>query len=81
MRLKVPYVDLRRVLGSHGESVVDEDTGKSVGQVTYYRGENRTIALFGKYHGQFKTDEECAAFAKGVEAVLNHMVSTPTGGD
>jgi hypothetical protein len=85
MRLRVPYVDLRRQTGSgQSKSVDDEDTGKSVGQIIYFTGPSgpkRTISLFGKYHGEFETDEECAAFAKGVEEVLNHMVSIPTHED
>jgi hypothetical protein len=34
----------------------------------------RHISLFdGKYQGSFEDGEQCEAFAKGVEAVLNHM--------
>jgi hypothetical protein len=33
----------------------------------------RTIILFGKYQGTFKSQEECEAFAKGVQTVLNQL--------
>jgi hypothetical protein len=58
---------------------MDEDTNKEVGFVEATRSPiTRHISLFGgKYQGDFKTPEECAAFAKGVEAVLNHMVESP----
>ena len=37
----------------------------------------RHISLFGgKYQGDFEEPKECDAFAKGVEAVLNHMAET-----
>jgi hypothetical protein len=38
----------------------------------------RGIELFGgKYKGTFETHDECQAFADGVAAVLNHIVSLP----
>jgi hypothetical protein len=75
MRFKVPYIDLRRSPGAGGRTVHDEDTGRTVGQVTYGPSSKRRISLLGKYYGTFKTDEECEAFAEGVAAVLNHMVA------
>jgi hypothetical protein len=56
--------------------VIDQDTGEQIGFVEETRSPpRRHISLFGgKYHGDFTKPEECAAFAKGVEAVLNHMV-------
>jgi hypothetical protein len=77
MRLRFRKIDLRGPSGS--DVVTDQETGQSVGQVTYDSGPTRHISLFGKYHGNFKTHEECVAFADGVEAVLNHMVSVPKG--
>ena len=58
--------------------VVDEDTDKVVGYLIEKTPPiERTISLFGgKYVGVFKKQEECAAFARGVEAVLNHLTST-----
>jgi hypothetical protein len=37
---------------------------------------SREITLFEKYGGSFDSYEDCVAFAKGVEVVLNHMLST-----
>lgn len=73
MRLKIPLVDLRsRIVGS--DAIEDEDTGKAVGAL-HYGGGDRTVSLFdGKYQATFPSHEECCAFAKGVQAVLNHMV-------
>ncbi|WP_439924974.1 hypothetical protein [Nitrobacter sp. JJSN] len=74
MRLKIPLVDLRsQNVGS--EPINDEDTGKSVGALRYGRQGGRTVSLFdGKYQATFDSHEECCAFAKGVQEVLNHMV-------
>jgi hypothetical protein len=56
-------------------NVIDQDTGKTVGFVDAERSPiKRHISLFdGKYQGSFEDGEQCGAFAKGVEAVLNHM--------
>ncbi len=82
MRLLVKYIDMR---GNYQEpqawetEVIDEETGKVVGWVHAERSPAfRHISLFdGKYQAEFTSHNsalECAAFAKGVEAVLNHMV-------
>lgn len=79
MKLRVYWTGLR---GGYLSSVsfrtevIDEETGKEVGFVESSRSPAiRHISLFGgKYRGDFRTPEECFAFAKGVEAVLNHMV-------
>jgi hypothetical protein len=67
--------------------VKDADTGMIVGFLEcglgetgpapqYFRLPSRAISLFDdKYWGRFETHEECHAFAKGVEAVLNHVTS------
>jgi hypothetical protein len=78
MRFKVPYVDLRKRGGGNG---VLDDTGKIVGLLFYGPRSRRDISLLGKYHGSFKTDQECDAFAQGVAAVLNHMVAGPSPED
>jgi hypothetical protein len=70
MKFKLASVDLRTRPGGGGTSVSDEDTGKAVRQIIYGPGPTRSIILLGKYGGEFKTDEECDAFAKGVAAVL-----------
>jgi hypothetical protein len=76
MKIEIPVVDLRhQTLG--GRAIIDAETGKIVGQFSFGHQQGRTVlSLFdGKYHGTFDTHEQCWAFAKGVEAVLNHMVS------
>ena len=79
MRLQVHWVDMR---GGHGSParwrtpVIDQETGKKVGFVDSKKSPAaRHISLFGgKYRGDFTTRQQCAAFANGVEAVLNHMM-------
>jgi hypothetical protein len=83
MRLKVYWVDMRGGYPngmSWRTDVVDEDTDQKVGYVYAAREPQtepyRHISLFdGKYKGDFTTHQECDAFAKGVEAVLNHMTA------
>lgn len=81
MRLK-----LERVEGyytgrtSYQYGVFDELTDKCVGiiNIDRYIGKRRvtrTVELFDrKYRGSFDTHAKCVAFAKGVEAVLNHIL-------
>jgi hypothetical protein len=76
MRLKISDIDLRSVASGGSQPVIDEDTGGRVGRFYYGKQIGRAIYLFGnKYIGRFETQAECVAFLKGVEAVLNHMVS------
>ena len=80
MNLLVQSVDMRGGYTSReawDTDVIDEDTGETVGFVRSERSPaSRYISLFGgKYDGIFQTPEQCSAFAKGVEAVLNHMAS------
>jgi hypothetical protein len=70
MRFKIPKVDLRRDGGSLS---IDDENGHVAGQLLMGKNDGRTIILLGKYHGRFQTQEECEAFAQGVEEVLNHM--------
>lgn len=87
MKLVVEIVNMRG--GYQGTEawetkVVDKETGKTVGWVHNQRSPGsfafRHISLFGgKYEAEFSSNDsasECRAFAKGVEAVLNHMVDT-----
>lgn len=81
MNLNVPYEDGRRLsqFGSSTLSITDTETGKTVGSITVGHGgePRRSVYLFDhKYNGAFDTHAECYAFVKGVEAVLNRMVST-----
>jgi len=79
MRLQAQWVDMR---GNYGSSVtwttdvIDQETGRKVGFIENERSPaKRRVSLFGgKYQGDFVSPLECAAFAKGVEAVLNHIV-------
>ncbi len=70
MRFVLPKVDLRRDNGSR--SIEDQD-GNVVGQLLIMQDVGRTIILLGKYRATFKTQDECAAFARGVEAVISHL--------
>jgi hypothetical protein len=58
------------------DPVIDRETGRIVGYV-YAEGEfGREIELFGgKYRAVLESHEEAWGFIKGVEAVLNHMIS------
>lgn len=80
MNLRVFWVDLRGGYASNvsfRSEIIDEDTGKEVGFVEARRTPaTRHISLFGgKYQGDFTTPDECDAFARGVQAVLTHMIS------
>lgn len=80
MKLQVQWVDMRGGYMSRiswRTDVIDEETGKTVGFLENRRSPaERHISLFdGKYQGDFDDHKQCAAFAKGVEAVLNHMVA------
>jgi hypothetical protein len=58
-------------------AIEDEISGKAVGTLFFGRHAMRTVSLLaGKYQGTFPTHEECCAFAKGVEVVLNQMVQS-----
>lgn len=74
MNIGVPEMDGRSVQARWGGplDVIDTDADIIVGLVRYSDG-LRIISLFdGKYEGRFHDDRECQAFARGVEAVLDH---------
>jgi hypothetical protein len=83
MKLLVQWVDMRGGYTSRigwQTNVIDEETGKTVGFVDAERSPaERHISLFsGKYQARFTGSNsriECDAFAKGVEAVFNHMTA------
>jgi hypothetical protein len=88
MKIEIPRVDGRSWQAQSKVFVRDADTDQQIGHIEnrqgstyikdgeYWRHPSRHISLFsGKYTGTFETHEECLAFAKGVEAVVNHMVS------
>jgi hypothetical protein len=82
MRLLVKHVHMRGGIQepqAWKTDVIDEETDKIIGWVHAERSPAfRHISLFsGKYQAEFTSNNsllECDAFAKGVEAVLNHMV-------
>jgi hypothetical protein len=87
MRLKVPVLDGRSVI--YQGDAIDLDTGNTVGHLSsrnggtwldtktgkYRRTPSWEISLLDRYHGQFETWHECAAFAEGVQAVLNRVAT------
>jgi hypothetical protein len=82
--IHVPKLD-GRTAGPGGlyPKIIDLDTKRAVVHLDILRKISlvpptaRFISLFGgKYTGEFDSHEECVAFAKGVESVLNHIVST-----
>ena len=83
VRLDVPKYDARTLLGKGRHPVIDQVINETVGYITGGTGTvlsdrslpGWSISLYGKYRGGFESNEECVAFAKGVEAVLNHMVA------
>ena len=82
MKLLYGWTDTRGGYGSKvkfRDEVIDTDTGQEIGFVEATRSPiERHVSLFGgKYQGRFDRPEECAAFIKGVEAVLNHMIELP----
>src|SRR4051794_20079772 len=89
MHLEPPKVDGRTIMGDSRHAVVDRETGKSVGFIRGKQGgwtpggihnPSWEISLFGrKYNASFDKHEECCAFAKGVQAVFNHLMSTEEG--
>jgi hypothetical protein len=75
MKIEIPVVDLRRQMDGV-RPITDAETGKTIGILDYGHQSGRAVSLFdGKYRGTFEDHAQCWAFAKGVEAVLNHMVS------
>ena len=77
MQIKVPEVDLRR---DGGSTSIDDENGNLVGQLLMEKTWGRTIIILGKYRANFKTQDECQAFADGVAAVLNHMIAMENNG-
>jgi hypothetical protein len=75
MRLRIAEHD-QRDKAIYSVPVIDEETDKRIGLVISSRYHCRSVYLFDeKYKGEFGTYAECVAFVKGVESVLNHMVS------
>ncbi len=73
MILVVPKDDMRWADGSTLE-IIDEDRDDAVGEVRFEKGVGRHVTLYGRYKGTVQTHEECVAFVKGVETVLEYMI-------
>jgi hypothetical protein len=79
MRLTFKFFDGRKRCC---RDIIDEETGKEVGHImsngvgfNNYGGID--ITLFGgKYRYTAERYDECWGFVKGVETVLNHVIST-----
>jgi len=55
--------------------VIDEDDlDDAIGEVKYEKGIGRHVTLYGRYKGTLQTHEECVAFIKGVETVLEYII-------
>ncbi|MDI3566286.1 hypothetical protein [Bradyrhizobium sp. Arg816] len=70
MQIKLPETDLTSVQ-SLGSFELKDEGGRHVGQYFFGKGYGRTVFLFGKYKGTFKTHAECQAFIDGVTAVID----------
>lgn len=69
VQIRLPETDLKSA--QHIANIELKDAaGQHVGQYFFGKGYGRTVFLFGKYRGAFKTHAECQAFVDGVLAVL-----------
>lgn len=69
MQVKLPETDLKSVQSLDSVELKDE-AGQHIGQYFFGKSHGRTVFLFGKYKGTFKSHAECQAFVDGVLAVL-----------
>ncbi|MGX0963165.1 hypothetical protein AB7M63_003614 [Bradyrhizobium japonicum] len=69
MPVKLPETDLKSAQ-SIGSIELKDERGEHVGQYFFGKGHGRTVFLFGRYKGTFKTHAECQAFVNGVLAVI-----------
>jgi hypothetical protein len=82
MHLKFDHFDGR---SWNVKDVIDEDTGKQVGHIRsdgvgFGNIGGIEISLFdGKYEATVSSYKECVGFVKGVQAVLNRMISADDG--
>ncbi|MEH2487098.1 hypothetical protein [Bradyrhizobium sp. AZCC 2230] len=70
VQIKLPRKDLKFVQSIDSIELKDA-AGRHIGQYFFGKNYGRTVFLFGKYKGTFKTHEECQAFVDGVLAVVN----------
>lgn len=74
MKINLPEIDLKTVQ-TVGSLELKDELGRPVGQYFFGKGQGRTVFLFGKYKGTFKTYAECRAFIEGVLAVIPSPLS------
>jgi hypothetical protein len=67
VKVNLPETDLKSVQ-TLGSLELKDERGQPVGQYFFGKGQGRTVFLFGKYKGTFKTHAECQAFIDGVLA-------------
>lgn len=73
MKLTVPKDHLSTMDGLKVD-IFDEHADDIVGHVRFEKGVGRHITLYGRYKGTVQTHEECEAFVKGVQTVLQYMI-------
>jgi hypothetical protein len=73
MNLSVPKDHVATMDGLTAD-VIDEDTNDVVGEIRFEKSVGRHVELFGRYKGTVQSHEECVAFVKGVQAVLEYMI-------
>jgi len=54
--------------------IIDQDIDDAVGEIRFEKGVGRHIVLYGRYKGTVQSHEECVAFVKGVQVVLEYMI-------
>lgn len=74
MKINLPETNLKTVQ-TLGSLELKDELGRPVGQYLFGKGQGRTVFLFGKYKGTFKTHAECQAFIDGVLAVTSSPLS------
>ncbi|MHC4051390.1 hypothetical protein [Bradyrhizobium sp. 25ACV] len=73
MKIDLPEIDLKTVQ-TIGSLELKDQLGRPVGQYFFGKGAGRTVLLFGRYKGAFKTHAECRAFIDGVLAVIGSPI-------
>jgi hypothetical protein len=69
VQIRLPETDLK-AMRNLASAELRDDTGTAVGQYFFGKGHGRTVFLFGRYRGTFKTHAECQAFVDGVASVI-----------
>jgi hypothetical protein len=77
--IKLPETNLKSAQNL-GSLELKDERGQHVGLYFYGKGHGRTVFLFGRYKGAFKTQAECQAFVDGVMAVIEDREAAPLKG-